>query len=50
MYLQSTTGRYQHVTNTLPTRYQTLDYDMNLIILFYDTLPQYFKKKYTLFV
>ena len=54
MYLQSTTGRYQHVTDTLPTRYQTLDYDMNLIILFcilfYDTLPQYFKKKYILFV
>ena len=39
MYLQSTTGRYQHVTNTLPTCYQPLDYDMNLIILFYDTLP-----------
>ena len=39
MYLQSTTGRYQHVTKTLATRYQTLGYDMNLITLFYDTLP-----------
>ena len=32
-------ARYQHVTDTLPTRYQTLYYDMNLIISFNDTLP-----------
>ena len=31
--------RYRHVTDTLPTRYQTLHYDMNVIILVYDTLP-----------
>ena len=43
MSIQSTTERYQHVTETLPTHYQTVDYDMNLIILFYDTLPQYLK-------
>lgn len=28
-----------HVTNTLPTRYQTLYLDINPKVLFYDTLP-----------